>query len=127
MQRYFFTLCLLFSVLTYSQSFEVTSLLKNTSKNGEINGIILDNEYNNAPLAFASVTVKNTNSTITSEIDGSYSFNLKPGTYTLVFSFTGYKNIEINNIKVTANTTSNCDQILSALIFETSMAVSQLR
>ncbi|SNR41544.1 CarboxypepD_reg-like domain-containing protein [Lutibacter agarilyticus] len=127
MKRYFLAFCLLFSALTYSQSFEMSSLVKNTSQNGTIKGIILDNEYNNEPLAFATITIKNSNSSTTSEIDGSFSFNLKPGTYDLIFSFTGYKNIELNNVVVTSNATSSCNQILSALPFEPAMAVSQIK
>lgn len=127
MKRYFLAFCLLFSALTYSQSFEMSSLVKNTSQNGEIKGIVLDNEYNNEPLAFATITVKNTNLSTTSELDGSFYFDLKPGTYDLVFSFTGYKNIEINNVVVTSNATSSCNQILSALAFEPSMAVSEIK
>lgn len=127
MKRYFLAFCLLFSALTYSQSFEMSSLIKKTSQNGEIKGIVLDNEYDNEPLAFATITVKDTNLSTTSEIDGSFYFDLKPGTYHLVFSFTGYKNIELNNVIVTSNTTSSCNQILSALPFEPAMAVSQLK
>lgn len=127
MKRYILAFCLLFSVITYSQSFEISSLVKNTSQNGTIKGIVLDNEYNNEPLAFATITVKNTNLSTTSEIDGSFYFDLKPGTYDLIFSFTGYKNIELNNVVVTQNATSSCNQILSALPFEASMVASKIK
>lgn len=127
MRLYFLAICLLISALTYSQSFEMTSLIKETSQNGEIKGIVLDNEYDNEPLAFASIKVKNTNISTVSDLDGSFSFDLKPGTYSLVFSFTGYKNREINNVKVTANTISTYNQILSALTFEPTVLVTQMK
>ena len=127
MKQFFLAFSLLFSVLSFGQSFEMSSLVKETRQQGEIKGIVLDNEFNNEPLAFASIAIKDTNVSTTTELDGSFTFNLKPGTYTLVFSFTGYKTIEVHNITIAANSTSSCNQILSALTLEPNLVVSQLR
>ena len=127
MKHFFLAFSLLFSVISFGQSFEISSLIKETRQQGEIKGIVLDNEFNNEPLAFASITIKDTNVSTTTELDGSFSFNLKPGTYTLIFSFTGYKTIEVNNVTITANSTASCNQILSALTLEPNIVITQLR
>lgn len=126
MKRFFLAVCLLFTALSFGQSFEVSSLISDTSQNGEIQGIVLDNEFDNEPLAFAEISVKNTNLTTTSDLDGTFSFNLKPGTYTLVFNFTGYKTVEVQNVKISALAKVNCDQILSALVMEPTFVVSKM-
>ena len=127
MKQFFLAFSLLFSVLSFGQSFEMSSLIKETKQQGKIKGIVLDNEFNNEPLAFASITVKDTNASTTTELDGSFSFNLKPGNYTLVFNFTGYKTIEVPNIHVSANNVVSCNQILGALTLEPNLIVTQLR
>lgn len=127
MKQLLLTFTLLFSVLIYGQSFEMTSLVKDMNKLGEIKGVVLDNEFNNNPLVFASITVKDTNVSTTADLDGSFNFNLKPGNYTLVFSFTGYKTIEVSNVRVSANNTSNCNQVLSALTFESNLVASEMK
>ena len=113
--------------ITYSQSFKVSSLIHEQNQNGSIAGILLDSEAANTPLAFATVEVKGTNLTTTTNIDGSFSFNLKPGNYTLIYSFIGYKTVEIVNVKVNSNTTSHCNQFLYALAPEMPVLVSQLK
>ena len=127
MKPFFLAFTLLFSLQFYGQSFKMASLVKEMNQLGEIKGIVLDHEFNNEPLIFATVAIKNTNLSTTTDLDGTFSFNLKPGTYTLIFSFTGYKTIEIPAIHISANNTSTCNQILSALQLEPSIVVSQLK
>ena len=67
---------------------------------GVIQGMVLDNEVNNEPLAFASVTVKGTKLHTTTDLDGIHRFNLEPGNYTLVFNFPGYHKVELSNVVV---------------------------
>ena len=112
------------STLGFSQSFEVGSLFSESNKNGKIAGVVLGNEVENEPLIFANVTVKNTTIFTTTEPDGSFSMSLKPGTYTLVFSFIGYKTIEVENVIVASNETIEYKQTLSALevTYDTSSA-----
>ena len=54
-------------------------------------------------MPFANVLVKGTNIGVTTDFDGNYSINVQPGTYTLVFSFVGYRTKELTNIKVGQN------------------------
>ena len=103
------------STFLYSQSFEVGSLIADSSKKGKIEGVVLDNEVNNEPMAFANISVKNTDFETTSDLDGSFSFNLKPGKYTLEIQFLGYATIELGNVEVVAGNTLSIKQKLSAL------------
>jgi CarboxypepD_reg-like domain len=64
------------------------------AQEGKIEGIILDGEFNNEPLAFANITVKDTGNKVKTDIDGKYSLKLKAGEYILVFDFIGYQNIK---------------------------------
>lgn len=56
------------------------------------------------PIGFASVYIKNTTYGTSANENGNYSFNLKPGTYDVVYRFVGYKqrveNINISNADV---------------------------
>ncbi|OGS73699.1 MAG: hypothetical protein A3F91_14940 [Flavobacteria bacterium RIFCSPLOWO2_12_FULL_35_11] len=103
------------STFLYSQSFEVGSLITDFSKKGKIEGVVLDNEVNNEPMAFVTISVKNTDFETTSDLDGSFSFNLKPGKYTLEIQFLGYATIELGNVAVVAGNTLSIKQKLSAL------------
>lgn len=71
---------------------------------GSIVGSLTDKEFNNEPLAFANVIIKGTSTGTTSDFDGLYSLEkLSPGAYSIVYSFVGYKTVEIENIEVIAN------------------------
>lgn len=60
-----------------------------------ISGKLIDEEYNNNPLAYGTVSIKGSVNQTTSNLEGEYVFkNLKPGKYILVFSFVGYKTKE---------------------------------
>jgi len=114
--RFLVTSILIFSsTFLYSQSFEVGSLITDSLKKGKIEGVVLDNEVNNEPMAFANISVKNTDFETTSDLNGSFSFNLKPGKYTLEIQFLGYATIELGNVEVVAGNTLSIKQKLSAL------------
>tara|TARA_R110000787_G_scaffold43892_2_gene107516 strand:+ start:102131 stop:104974 length:2844 start_codon:yes stop_codon:yes gene_type:complete len=75
---------------------------------GSIAGALTDKDFNNEPLPFANVIIKETSSGVTSDMDGLYIIeDLDVGTYTLVFSFIGYKTVEIDNIIVEKNKVTN--------------------
>ena len=117
--RHFFILFMLFSSsLTFSQSLSIGPLISDFNRNGEIEGVVYDGENENEPLFFAEVTVKETNTTTETAIDGSFKLSLKPGNYTLVISFIGYKSVEIKNINVTANNTLQLAQVLNTIKLE---------
>lgn len=59
-----------------------------------IKGKITDKDMNNAPLAFANVSVKGSSNGVTTNEKGEYSISLPSGEYVVVFSFIGYETIE---------------------------------
>jgi len=92
-----------FTALTFAQ------------QNGSIVGKLTDTDYNNEPLPFANVFIKGTTIGVTSDMDGLYAIeNVKPGTYTVVFSYVGYETVEIENVTVTANKVTNVDVPMGA-------------
>jgi len=101
MKKIVFILTFLTFSLTYSQK-------------SKIEGVVLDGEFKNEPLAFASVSIKETNQTFTSDIKGKYSLSVTPGTYTLIFSFIGYEIIHVKNVVVKNEEAVKVDEILKA-------------
>jgi len=101
------------------QKFTLTILLFFTfiigfAQNGSIVGKVQDKEVNNEPLPFANITIKGTTKGTTSDFDGLYQLNdVAPGTYTLIFSFVGYKTQEVANVIVNPGKITNVDVILS--------------
>tara|TARA_B110000459_G_scaffold66072_1_gene74222 strand:+ start:908 stop:3745 length:2838 start_codon:yes stop_codon:yes gene_type:complete len=81
-------LILLTSIIGYSQS--------------KIVGKVLDEEFNET-MPFANVLVKGSSKGVTTDFDGNYSIIISPGTYTLIYSFVGYKTKEIINVEVLEN------------------------
>ncbi len=67
-------------------------ILSKTTIASVITGKIYDE--NKKPLPFASVYVKNSTYGVASNYNGIYFLELKPGNYTLVYSFIGYKTVE---------------------------------
>lgn len=112
------------STFLYSQSFEVSSFFFDAPKNGKIEGLVLDNEVNNEPLAFATITVKNTDFETSSDLDGSFSFNLKPGNYILEVQFLGYETIELRDVAVVAGNTLSIKQKLKALTLNADISLA---
>lgn len=68
------------------------------AQDGKINGLILDGELDNEPLAFVTVTVKETGNKVSTNLNGEYVLNITPGIYTLVFDFVGYESKEVMNV-----------------------------
>jgi len=82
-------------------------------QSGIITGTVNDGEYNDI-LPFANVIIKDTQTGVLSDFEGKYSFELQPGTYTVVFSFVGYKTQEINEVQVKNGETVIVDITLNA-------------
>ncbi|WP_296143189.1 TonB-dependent receptor [uncultured Flavobacterium sp.] len=80
---------------------------------GTISGTITDKDLNNESLPFANVTVKGTNNSKQTDIDGKYSIELKPGAYVLVFSFLGYESQE-EKITIAAGEKKTVNKSLSS-------------
>ena len=79
----------------------------------KITGKIIDEEFNET-MPFANVLIKGTSTGVTSDFDGNYSITVSPGTYTLVFSFVGYRTKEITDIKIEENETKEINVNLTS-------------
>src|SRR5215203_3459470 len=78
---------------------------------GKISGKIIDDK--NQPMAGATVTIRETNTSTTSDNAGMFSFvNVKPGSFTLVVSFVGYADA-VQNIRVKDGETTDVTVNLS--------------
>ena len=102
MKKIYIALLLLINTVAFSQS------------KGTISGTILDKEFDNAPLPYADVYIKGTSIGTTTEFEGKYNLQVEPGTYTVVFSFIGYKTIEEKNVVVKAGQNIVLNKTLSA-------------
>jgi hypothetical protein len=80
----------------------------------QITGSVLDGEFKNQPLVFAKVSIKNTNQFINTDLNGNFILNLTPGTYTLIYKFSGYEPIEIQDLMVKNKNIYLKEVILSA-------------
>ncbi|MFY0632010.1 MAG: carboxypeptidase-like regulatory domain-containing protein [Flavobacteriaceae bacterium] len=85
----------------------------NAQEKGTIKGKLLDKDYNNAPLSYASVAIKGTTIGTETDDNGDYSISIKPGNYTIVFSFLGYKTLE-QAVVVVAGQTITVNKTMSA-------------
>lgn len=83
------------------------------SQTGTITGTINDGEYNDV-LPFANVVIKGSQTGTTSDFEGKYTLNVKPGTYTVVFSFVGYQTKEITDVVVVEDQSTVIDATLNA-------------
>lgn len=83
MKKILFVLLLVFTQVAMAQT------------KGTVKGTLTDKEMNNEPLSFANVVIKGTTIGVTTEMDGTYELKLDPGSYTIVFSFLGYKTVEV--------------------------------
>ena len=63
---------------------------------GTVSGVLTDKEANNATLPFANAMIKGSSTGTTTDENGKYSISVLPGNYTIVFSFIGYENVEVN-------------------------------
>ncbi|GGA79753.1 TonB-dependent receptor [Flavobacterium palustre] len=80
---------------------------------GTISGVITDKNSNNETLPFATVLIKGTKINTTTDIDGKYTINIAPGSYTVQFSFVGYETKEVA-VKVTEGAKITLNQTLSS-------------
>ncbi|NNF82156.1 MAG: carboxypeptidase-like regulatory domain-containing protein [Flavobacteriaceae bacterium] len=95
------------------------------AQTGHVSGTVIDSDFNE-PLAFTNITVIGMSSTTSSDFDGMYSIDLKPGKYTLVFSFAGYKTLEIDDVIVTADKDIQLDVTLATRTINTEAITSSV-
>ena len=85
----------------------------NAQDKGTIKGKLTDKEMNNEALPFANVIIKGTTIGTQTDMDGNYTISIKAGSYTVVFSFLGYKTLEIP-VTVKAGETVTINRLMSA-------------
>ena len=83
------------------------------AQSGIITGTVNDGEYNDI-LPFANVIIKDSQRGALSDFEGKYSLELKPGIYTVQYSFVGYQTLEINEVIVKNGETIIVDVTLKA-------------
>ena len=76
--------------LFFGLLFSIISFAQNTAK---VSGIITDKD-SKQPVSFVSISLKGLMANAESDINGNYEIALKPGTYTIVYAFIGYKTYE---------------------------------
>lgn len=72
------------------------------AQKGEVTGKLIDVEFQDT-IAFANILVKGSTTGTTTDFDGIYTLSLDEGTYTLVFSYLGYKTVEITDVIIKAS------------------------
>ncbi len=107
---------LLLCLLLFS-SFRVKALtVDNTDGNFTISGYVKD-ASNGEVLIGSTILVKEESKGAAANIYGFYSISLKPGTYTLVFSFIGFNSQE-RIVKLAENTTINVELNLESQVIQ---------
>ncbi len=85
---------------------------------GKIVGVVKDKQTGE-PLAGVNVVLQNTMLGATTDIDGYYVIlNVPVGTYNIEASYVGYKKVVVQNIRVSANTTTEQNFELESTILE---------
>lgn len=103
MNKFFSAILVLISASIYAQ------------ETGTILGLVIDKEYNDEPLPFATIIIKNTDKGTTSDMDGHFAFEKMPiGQYDFVVSYMGYESIEVDNVQVVPNKVTSLSIPLSA-------------
>ena len=75
---------------------------------GTITGVLTDKDANNVALPFANAAIKGTTNGTTTDEKGKYTLTVDAGSYTIVFSFLGYENVEVPvNVKAGETVTIN--------------------
>ncbi|CAM4423018.1 TonB-dependent receptor [Flavobacterium terrigena] len=93
--------------LFFGLLFTIISFAQNTAK---VSGIITDKD-SKQPVSFASISLKGIMTNTESDINGNYEIAMKPGSYTLVYAFIGYKTFE-KQVTVADNETLNLNVAL---------------
>ena len=85
---------------------------------GKITGTIKDAETNEV-LIGANIIVDGTYSGAATDVDGTYYIlNVKPGTYSLTVNMIGYKQVKMENVRVSVNRTSTINAMLESTVIE---------
>ncbi|NVK05765.1 MAG: TonB-dependent receptor plug domain-containing protein [Flavobacteriia bacterium] len=94
-------------------SFFTLATLVVFGQTGFLRGTIIDQEYGD-PAVNAQIQVRGTNIKELADFDGNYSIGLEPGTYTVVYSSFGLKEVVVNDVVITAGEVTIQDIALEA-------------
>ena len=97
-----------------------------SAQSGKLAGVVIDGDFND-PMAFANILIKGTTTGTTSDFDGKYEFELKEGTYIIVFSFVGYETKEISDVIIKAGEVFPLDVTLNTNSLETIIITTSVR
>ena len=115
---------LLISTVVFAQSFEVSSLVETKKMPVIVEGKVMDKVDNNLPLAFATITVKESETIVSTNLNGVFKLKLIPGFYSFEVEFIGYKNAVVNNVDVKANDTRFIEILLNPETISTNLALA---
>ncbi len=87
------------------------------AQTGSISGTINDAK-NGEPLIGANVFIQGTTTGASTDLDGKYQFKVAAGTYTIVVSYTGYTDKQINDVVVKNNDVTYLDATLEEATLE---------
>ena len=96
---------------------------------GTVTGTVTD-ATSGEPIMFGTVLVQETGSGSDTDLDGTYTLSLTPGTYTLEFSYLGFTTQTITEVAVTADNVTVIDALLaeeSEMIEEVVITAKQAR
>ncbi len=82
-------------------------------KSGSISGVITDKDFNNEPLAYASVGIKDSTIGMITDENGNFNLKVDEGNHVLVISYMGYETAEIP-VTIKSNETVRINQTLSS-------------
>jgi TonB-dependent receptor len=82
--------------------------IQSIAQTGNIKGTVFDVKSSEA-VPFANVIVTGTTTGTTTELDGTYSLDLEPGTYSISVSYIGYADYQMNDVIVTSGQTTALD------------------
>jgi outer membrane receptor protein involved in Fe transport len=86
---------------------------------GQIKGTITD-KANKEPLIGVSVQIKGTSVGALTDLDGKYQIlRVDPGTYTLIITYIGYGKVEVTDVQVNADLTTEISQALESQAIQT--------
>lgn len=84
------------------------------AQKGEVTGKLIDVDFQD-PVAFANILIKGTTTGTTSDFDGVYTIPLDEGTYTITYSFLGYKTVEITDVIIKPGEVTTVDVSMETL------------
>lgn len=78
------------------------------AQSGTIRGTVIEDE-SGEPVMFGDVTIEETGDYVSTDLEGAYSFDVAPGTYTLVFEYVGLADTKISDVIVTDGQVTTID------------------